>query len=124
MNLIDGNDLMFKIAKTIDYCEKNNRLRDLNMLFEFCNLIEQCPTIDPKQFGNSPTMKHILKIAEKIEQERDAAIKDIPHKCRSCANSFLNSGIECNQAHYIGNNPNCVSWEWRGKKRRASNETD
>ena len=47
MNLIDKNDLMFKIAKTIDYCEKNNRLRDLNMLFEFCNLIEQCPTIDP-----------------------------------------------------------------------------
>lgn len=47
MNLIDGNDLMFKISKTIDYCEKNNRLKDLNMLFEFCNLIEQCPTIDP-----------------------------------------------------------------------------
>lgn len=49
--------------------------------------------------------------------ERDAAIKDIPHKCWSCRNGFYTeNGFDCNETHYKSGHKDCLSWQWRGVK--------
>ena len=60
----------------------------------------------------------LAKAADAIEQlvkERDAAIATIPHKCWSCGKGYhTENGFECEETWYKGNNPDCLSWEWRG----------
>lgn len=51
----------------------------------------------------------------KAQAERDRAVADIPHKCWSCAGGFYtDEGFDCDQAHYRGRDPRCLSWRWRG----------
>lgn len=60
-----------------------------------------------------------------VKCERDKAIADIPHKCWSCANGFFDdSGFNCDQIHYRFNNPDCLSWKWRGAREDKQSETD
>lgn len=54
---------------------------------------------------------------EQAKAERDAAIKDIPHKCWSCGNGFYTeNGFDCNETHYKSGHKDCLSWQWRGAK--------
>ena len=54
---------------------------------------------------------------EQAKAERDAAIKDIPHKCWSCRNGFYTeNGFDCNETHYKSGHKDCLSWQWRGIK--------
>lgn len=54
---------------------------------------------------------------EQVKAERDAAIKDIPHKCWSCRNGFYTeNGFDCNETHYKSGHKDCLSWQWRGAK--------
>ena len=64
--------------------------------------------------------KRIDELEAELEQaraERDAAIKDIPHKCWSCRNGFYTeNGFDCNETHYKSGHKDCLSWQWRGAK--------
>ena len=50
----------------------------------------------------------------RVEAERDAAVKDIPHKCWKCAHA--DELPTCSYAHYKSSHPDCLGWEWRGTK--------
>lgn len=78
---------------------------------------ELCESINQT---NTAMGKKLLQMQAQLEQakaERDAAIKDIPHKCWSCRNGFYTeNGFDCNETHYKSGHKDCLSWQWRGAK--------
>lgn len=62
-------------------------------------------------------IQELEKELEQAKAERDAAIKDIPHKCWSCGKGFYTeNGFDCNETHYKSGHKDCLSWQWRGAK--------
>ena len=66
------------------------------------------------RFNNEPIMLYAAARIEELEHERDAAVKDIPHKCWKCAHA--DELPTCSYAHYKSSHPDCLGWEWRGTK--------
>lgn len=51
---------------------------------------------------------------ERLQKERDAAMKKVPHRCWTCGRSRHNTGNECDLAHYTGSSDDCQSWVLHG----------
>ncbi len=67
-------------------------------------------------------IKPPLEEIERLAQERDAAIEEIPHNCDYCENAqasgactLLPEGDECSPDYTEGyDRDDCEHWEWRG----------
>ena len=82
--------------------------------YETAKFIAMTRQIIPQVIAGLNDMQTELEQARK---ERDAAIKDIPHKCWSCANGFYtDNGFDCDLTHYKSGCKDCLSWQWRGVK--------
>ena len=67
----------------------------------------------PKTFNYADYLNMKAR-AERAEAERDAAVEDIPHDCRTCATKPKNCLID-NPEPYMHKRANkCPAWQWKG----------
>ena len=65
--------------------------------------------------NTAPAVKHLLEMCQRIERERDAAVKDLllVRRCHFCAHSIDQTGIPCDETPGKLADGSC-DFVWRG----------
>lgn len=95
MRLIDGDKLLEKLQRMIDYCKKDKQVNGLTALFQVGDAIMDCKTIDA-----------VPVVHGKWEQNNIYDEESNTYVCSVCDEPWtLNAGNpKCNNMHYC---PNC-----------------